>query len=98
MEGNRVFDQLQLMPLWACPPLHIIIFKSEIIFRNVPELWEGAISKAPEIIINHLNETLIRSCVHYSTQKDQGPPRFLPDDILNDGDTIALAILFSLSG
>lgn len=49
---------------------HIIIFKEwEIIFRNVPELWEGAISKAPEIIINHLNETLIRSCVHYSTQE-----------------------------
>lgn len=45
----------------------------EIIFKSVLELWEGTISKAPEIIINHLNETLIRSCVHYSTQEGSRP-------------------------
>lgn len=45
----------------------------EIIFKSVLELWEGTITKAPEIIINHLNETLIRSCVHYSTQEGSRP-------------------------
>ena len=45
----------------------------EIIFKSVPELWEGMISKAPEIVINHLNETLIGSCVHYSTQEGSRP-------------------------
>ena len=64
----------------------------EIIFKSVLELWEGTISKAPEIIINHLNEILIRSCVLTPLRKDQGPPRFFPDDILNDSGTIALAI------
>lgn len=43
-----------------------------------------------KLLLGHVSITPLR--------KDQGPPRFLPDDILNDGDTIALAILFSCQG
>ena len=77
MKGNCVFHQLVLFPLWACPPFSHLSWEDmsidEIIYKSVPELWEGAISKAPEIIINHLNETLIRLCVHYSTQEGPRP-------------------------
>lgn len=64
----------------------------EIIFKSVLELWEGTISKAPEIIINHLMKLLLGHVSVTPLRKDQGPPRFLPDDILNDSGTIALAI------
>lgn len=77
MGGNHVFNQLVLIPLWACPPLLSSIFgRHEHRWNNFQECSRAlgsTISKAPEIIINHLNETLIGSCVHYSTQEGSRP-------------------------